>query len=217
MDEVLLSRPILQSMGFNLQEYLCKFREKFQDTDFSSIGFTKGEPILPSYIPENSLSSLLIRTFENRATESSSQPHNTGYSTLYSLPEPNDANFGTSDRDKVRSDLKEMIKKAIENGFPDAHIQKLTDMIFEYHIYDENIFPIKMGADPPSSVPPMIIKLTKGAKPIRAKVRRYSQPQFKFLKKKISELENLGLLYKNNKSRWASAPVVVPKPKSVEE
>ena len=40
MDEVLLSRPVLQSLGFNLEEHLSKVRQNFHETDFSDIGFS---------------------------------------------------------------------------------------------------------------------------------------------------------------------------------
>lgn len=40
MPEVLLSRPLLQSIGFNLDKHLSAVRTLYHDADFSHVGFT---------------------------------------------------------------------------------------------------------------------------------------------------------------------------------
>jgi len=44
MPEVLMSRPLLVSMGFDLDRHLARVREQFHDQDFSFIGFTPANP-----------------------------------------------------------------------------------------------------------------------------------------------------------------------------
>ncbi len=39
MPEVLLSRPVLMSLGFNLDAHLANVRESYHNADFSGIGF----------------------------------------------------------------------------------------------------------------------------------------------------------------------------------
>jgi hypothetical protein len=42
--------------------------------------------------------------------------------------------------------------------------------------------------------------------------RKYAPPQLKFMRDKIRELEELGLVYKNTGAEWASPPLILPKP-----
>jgi Reverse transcriptase (RNA-dependent DNA polymerase) len=41
---------------------------------------------------------------------------------------------------------------------------------------------------------------------------KYAPPQLKFMRDKIHELEELGLVYKNTGAEWASPPLILPKP-----
>jgi hypothetical protein len=61
----------------------------------------------------------------------------------------------------------------------------------------KNIFRPKLGADPPANVKPLVIKVRDGAEPVRMSARKYAPPQLKFMRDKIHELEELGLVYKN--------------------
>jgi hypothetical protein len=46
-------------------------------------------------------------------------------------------------------------------------------------------------------VPPLDIKLRKGAEPVRVSARKYARPQLNFMGEKMRELEELGFVYKN--------------------
>jgi hypothetical protein len=46
-------------------------------------------------------------------------------------------------------------------------------------------------------VKPLVIKLRDVAEPVRMSARKYAPPQLKFMRDKIRELEELGLVYKN--------------------
>jgi hypothetical protein len=61
----------------------------------------------------------------------------------------------------------------------------------------QRYFRLKLGADPPANVKPLIIKLRDGAETARMSARKYGPPQLKFKRDKICELEELGLVYKN--------------------
>jgi hypothetical protein len=60
-----------------------------------------------------------------------------------------------------------------------------------------DVFRLKLGADTPGNVKPLVIKLRDGAEPVRMSARKYAPPQLKFMRDKIRELEDLGLVYKN--------------------
>jgi hypothetical protein len=68
----------------------------------------------------------------------------------------------------------------------------------------KDVFRLKHGADPPANVKPLVIKLRDGAEPVRMSARKYAPPQLKFMRDKIRELEELGLVYKNTGAELAS-------------
>jgi hypothetical protein len=76
----------------------------------------------------------------------------------------------------------------------------------------KEVFRLKLGADPPANVKPLVIKLRDGAEPVRMSARKYAPPQPKFMRDKIHELEEMGLVYNNNGAEWASPPLILPKP-----
>jgi hypothetical protein len=87
-------------------------------------------------------------------------------------------------------------------------VQSLRQLVTECN----DVFRLKLGADLPANVKPLVIKLRDGAEPVRMSVRKYAPPQLKFMRDKIRELEELGLVYKNTGAQWASPPLVLPKP-----
>jgi hypothetical protein len=61
----------------------------------------------------------------------------------------------------------------------------------------KDVFRLKLGADPPANVKPLVIKLRDDAEPVRMLARKHAPPQLKFMRDKIRKLEELGLVYKN--------------------
>jgi hypothetical protein len=76
----------------------------------------------------------------------------------------------------------------------------------------KDVFRLKLGEDSPANVKFLVIKLRDGAEPVRMSARKYATPQLKFMRDKIHELEELGLVYKNTGAEWASPPLILPKP-----
>jgi Reverse transcriptase (RNA-dependent DNA polymerase) len=76
----------------------------------------------------------------------------------------------------------------------------------------KDVFRLKLGADPPANVKPLVIKLRDGAEPVRMSARKYAPPQLKFMRDKIHELEELDLVYKNTGAEWACPPLILAKP-----
>jgi hypothetical protein len=75
-----------------------------------------------------------------------------------------------------------------------------------------SILRLKIGADPPSNVKPLAIKLRDGAEPVRMSARKYATLHLKFMHDNICELEELGFVYRNTGAEWASPPLILPKP-----
>jgi hypothetical protein len=58
----------------------------------------------------------------------------------------------------------------------------------------KEVFRLKLGADPPANVKPLVIKLRDGAEPVRMSARKYAPPQVKFMRDKICVLGELVLV-----------------------
>jgi hypothetical protein len=69
-------------------------------------------------------------------------------------------------------------------------VQSLRQLLTEC----KDVFMLKLGADPPANVKPLVIKLRDGAEPVRMSDRKYAPPQLKFMCDKIRELEELNLV-----------------------
>ncbi len=89
------------------------------------------------------------------------------------------------------------------------HITNVLENIVAEHI---DIFPIGLSSGPPVDLPPMRIELKKDAKPIKVRLRNYSEPQKEFLDNFVFKLVEKGMAYANPTSAWAAAPLLVLKP-----
>jgi Reverse transcriptase (RNA-dependent DNA polymerase) len=89
-------------------------------------------------------------------------------------------------------------------------VQSLRQLVTEC----KDVFRLKLGADPPANVKPLVIKLRDGAEPVRMSARKYAPPQLQFMRDKVYELEELCLVHKNTGAEWASPPLILPKPGS---
>lgn len=100
-----------------------------------------------------------------------------------------------------------MTKRAKKN-LPSKHHHQLEEMVQEY----EDVFHLNLTNGTPAYIALLKISLTKDAKPIRAKLRKYNPEQAVFLETFVGKLEAKGHVYSNPTSRWASCPLIVPKP-----
>jgi hypothetical protein len=87
-------------------------------------------------------------------------------------------------------------------------VQSLRQLVTEC----KDVVRLKLGADPPANLNPLVIKLRDSAESVRMSARKYAPPQLKFMRDKICELEKLGLVYKNTGAEWESPPLILPKP-----
>jgi hypothetical protein len=74
------------------------------------------------------------------------------------------------------------------------------------------VYRLKLGAGPPANVKPLVIKLRDGAEPVRMSARKYDPPQLRFMRDKINELDELGLVVKNTEAEWTSPALILLNP-----
>jgi hypothetical protein len=215
MDEVLLGRPVLHTLGINAEAHLMSARDSLQDFDCSNV---------PSIAEVGRLSRLLIK----RADPKPSVPPSTGgasaqppsMSTLAStkvcygdtdtdpVVDPCLLDFSSSHTDAtVAASMNAMVDAALSEGMSEPAHQQLRPLVFEF----TDIWRIGLSPGPPAKLPPMHISLRPGANPVRVRVRKYPQEQREFLSRFVTELVANGHAVRNPHATWCAAPLLVPK------
>jgi hypothetical protein len=120
-----------------------------------------------------------------------------------------DVDVGQGIPEELADAIEGLITSAEKAGMSRDGAQSLRQLVTKC----KDVFRLKLGADRPANVKPLVIKLRDGAEPVRMSARKYAPPQLKFMRDKIRELEELGLVYKNTGADWASPPLILPKPR----
>ncbi|KAH9100150.1 hypothetical protein LEN26_016133 [Aphanomyces euteiches] len=103
----------------------------------------------------------------------------------------------------VRELLLQKVEEAREEGLGSDNAESLRETLLEF----QDVFRVSFGRDPPVKVAPLKVRL----KPDVVLVRRYPPTHMEYLEKHVRELEEADLVYRNTRSRLASAPRIVPK------
>jgi hypothetical protein len=119
-----------------------------------------------------------------------------------------DVDVGQGIPKELEDVIEGLITSAEQAGMSRDGVQSFRQLVTECM----DVFRLKLDADPPANVAPLVIKLRDSAEPVRMSARKYAPPQLKFMRDKIRELEELGLVYKNTGAEWASPPLILPKP-----
>ena len=135
-------------------------------------------------------------------------------SSLFFEDGPDDAPLRDRDEWSAREEgaktterhLNEKVEAARQNGMSDSGAHELAALLAELI----HIFRTKLGSDPPADLQPMKIHLLPGAKPFRARIRRYPPPQAALIRRKADELLRLGLVRRNNTSQVVVRPIAGP-------
>ncbi|KAE9180668.1 hypothetical protein PF004_g24770 [Phytophthora fragariae] len=115
--------------------------------------------------------------------------------------------LGVTNPDDIVNCLDDMLKAAMENGFPAECAEQLDKLVRQ----EVDLWRAKLGADPPAKLEPLRVVLMEDAVPYRTKPRQYSAAKTKFLSEYGKQLEEFKLVFRNNQSRWACAAIPVPK------
>jgi hypothetical protein len=111
-----------------------------------------------------------------------------------------DVDVGQGSPEELADAIEGFLTSAEQAGMSREGVQSLRQLVTEC----KDVFRLKLGADTPANVKPLVIKLRDGAEPVRMSARKYAPPQRNFMPDKIHELEELGLVYKNTGAEWES-------------
>ena len=126
-------------------------------------------------------------------------------------PFPNPSLLDSLDEDQhedVRRMVGDMVTKAKKNGMPSAAAENLDRIVRG----SMDVFRNSLSSGPPAKIRSLKIELTADAKPVKVRLRNYSQEQREFLSKFVQDLVEHKMVYLNQTSQWASALLLVHKP-----
>jgi hypothetical protein len=119
-----------------------------------------------------------------------------------------DVDVGQGSPGKLADAIEGLVTSAEQAGMSRNGVQSLRQLITEC----KAVFRLKLGADPPANVKPLVIKLRDGAEPVRISARKYAPPQLNVKRVKIREIDELILVYKNTGAGLASPLLILPMP-----
>lgn len=189
MDEILLGRPFLRKIGFDLNEHLRRVHPLIHDKTLDEIDPDKVKLAATKY------QGLSYRNADDDPIE---------------LSECIVAGIGKDSEEAITKAFKNCLDEAQRNGISDQGLNRVRHLLKGYR----KVFRIKLGPDPPADVPPLVITPVASCKPYRSPQRRYAQHQRDFIINTVRELEAVGEICKNASARWASPALAVPKPGS---
>jgi hypothetical protein len=95
-----------------------------------------------------------------------------------------DVDVGQGSSEELADDIEGLLTSAEQAGMSRDGVQSLRQLVTEC----KDVFRLKLGADPPANVKPLLIKLRDGAEPVRMSARKNAPPQLKFMRDMIREL-----------------------------
>lgn len=105
--------------------------------------------------------------------------------------------LGVPARDEVTNELNRMIRDAAANGFDSACMDEMRNLVMRF----SGVWSTRISPGEAAGVEPLRVRLDHNAEPYRAAVRRYPEAQRQSLREYVRELEEMGLIYRNNFSR----------------
>ena len=117
-----------------------------------------------------------------------------------------DLGSGVDDKEELSKAIDDVIRRG-KKHLPKRLHQQFQELVSKY----KDVFRTTLCNDPAVNVPPMKVEFEGKERPVKVRQRTYSPEQLKFLKKKCDELLKAGFIYRNPNSKWACAPLIVPK------
>ena len=215
-EDLLIGLPVLQHLHVDTRTLLENNRAELDGSDCSNIGHRTMEN------RHGTVSRMMIaRLNRTREVNSASSTENGEPSperprvNYYSArneedPLPDPSLIGLVDSDEqtdIEKALEVMKQSAADAGLPVDSQEELNQIVDDH----KNIFRIGFSSGPPARFPPLKVDLTSDAKPVKVRLRNYSQEQREFLSGFVKKLIDHGMAYANPTSPWACAPLLVPK------
>lgn len=219
-EEILIGLPVLRHLGVDTKTMLERDRERLDGADCSALKSSKNG---------GSVSRLMIAR-HNRIVNTPKEDEIPGEQGLSGSkledrrprvdyfeskeeedPFPDESLLDPIDvaqQDEVMKEIQAMLSRASEEGLQGELLTRLKTLVLK----NTDVFRVGFSSGPPAQFKPMKIELVPNAKPVRVRLRNYTQEQRLFLSETVKKLVDCGMAYENPTSPWASAPLLVAKP-----
>lgn len=201
-ESLLIGRPILAHLQVDTRTLLEQNRAVLNGADCSSIG----NPTAPT---RGGFVSRIMLARINRIVDHPRANYYMAQTEEDPFPDPSLLDpLDSEQHDDVLGAVHDMIERSKSNGLPDQYHDRLEKMVYS-HL---DVFRTGLSSGPAAKLPPLQIALTPDAKPVKVRLRNYSQEQREFLRTFVATLLEKGMVYRNPTAPWAAAPLLVPKP-----
>jgi len=199
MGEIILGRPLLRCIGFDLDEVLTKVQTEEGEVDISQrmangCNDQSDDDDVPKKV--SSMSSYKGLWYDEKEFDP------------ISCPDDVTSKMGVDKPEEIQAEIQRTLKRAADAGMKPDNVKKCEALMQKYI----DIFRIKLGADEPAKVDPYRLSLKENYQPFRCTQRRYAPAQKVFIESTIRSLERIGAIKYNPTAKWASPALAVPKP-----
>jgi hypothetical protein len=192
MSKILIGRPLLKAIGFDLETHLETNRDVLNN----------------STLDTNLLNTVNTRSFGKAARSSyTGLEYNTADSDPVPPTETAGAAMGTDSASEIQDAIERMIASAKLNGMSSVGLTRARELLQDFR----EIFRIRLGSDQHAKIPPLKVQLKPHFAPVKDTQRWYAPAQRAFLSTTMKKLESLGAVRANPTSLWASPALAVPK------
>ncbi len=206
--EIILGNPFLKASGLDVKDFLADNIERLSAIDYGNLEVEERTAKVGKLGLKLLSNDIGMAEGEIEPTKLCSMMSN----DKFPLKDGDDIDY--KDVEVVIQNDNEIQKEIDTMVFRgEKHLDKDSRSIMRSMVYEfKDIFRVKLGKDPPVNVEPMKIELEGPTRPIKVRQRTYSPEQTLFLKQKVKDLTDAGYIVRNNTSKWACAPLIVPKP-----
>ncbi len=206
--EIILGNPFLKASGLDVKDFLADNIERLSAIDYGNLEVEERTAKVGKLGLKLLSNDIGMAEGEIEPTKLCSMMSNDNFP----LKDGDDIDYkdvevGIQNDNEIQKEIDTMISRR------EKHLDKDSRSIMRSMVYEfKDIFRVKLGKDPPVNVEPMKIELEGPTRPIKVRQRTYSPEQTLFLKQKVKDLTDAGYIVRNNTSKWACAPLIVPKP-----
>jgi hypothetical protein len=161
MTDFILGRPLLKSIGLDLNMHLVELSKENLVLDCS-----ENQPLTKERI------SMLI---SDKADQDELEE---------SRLDDDIVSIGNTLNADIENSFSTMISNAVSSRLPLEHVPQMEELLEDY----KDIWRLQLGPHPPVKVDPMMIRLKENSVPVMCKARRYPPNHRDYMKKHVAEL-----------------------------
>ncbi|KAE9067004.1 hypothetical protein PF007_g28235 [Phytophthora fragariae] len=203
--DLTVGRPIMQVLGYSTDELLVRARGTQQDWQLDGNAEAEPDREVEKVTGGEPTSLGRVCLLQAAALDPPVIPGNAEVERHESRPAT--PTMTKEDLDGVIATLEKRARDAASAGLGEALQPRLREILY----VRLDSFRLEFGNDPPVKVAPLQVRIKPGAVPTKAYARRAPPLDREFLERHVGKLLASGLVYRNPRSRWASAPRIVRK------